>query len=155
MFFCFFLFISEIYSSKTKSYIKVDDKKWYIKDFESNSEETIITERLNSTTNISLINCKFYSIESTESGGAIYINIEDIFGSENQIVNCQFINCISHGDGGSIFIKSEGVNLTTNIENCTFTNNTCYSKGSGGAIYFNSLNLTITNCLFNENYIYI
>lgn len=126
---------------------------------------------------ICIIRCEFNSLKSQSNGGAIYVNLINIFCIKNFIDQCSFTECKSK-NGGAIYFNIEK-NYTTEIQNSIFIKNSAsnYSGGSiyvisktkcsfsiknstfinnsaiieGGSIYLSNIDLLLENSVFNMN----
>lgn len=99
-----------------------------------------------SLTVVNLTSSTFTSNTSTSSGGVLYAAVQSTW----QIDQCQFVNNAATGVGGAIRMTS--TSPTFNVNNSTFSGNTCTTNG--GAIYFagSSANpVTINNSTFSNN----
>lgn len=130
------------------------------KDFLSNNiyikeecyNNNVYTNRIEISSNVCIINSIFRSIgDSSTSGGAVYISINNHNENQNIIQNTSFTNCFSN-KGGAIYISSQ-YSINIKFENCTFTNNAVsINNAFGGAIYIDSINNILLNeCNFISN----
>ena len=100
---------------------------------------------ISSTGDLVLENCTFENT-SSQYWGAVTAR-DQIDGTNVTVRNCQFINNTSTGGiGGALSVES---NLSTTLENVTFTGNNAYK--SGGAVYVESGSLTVNDCDFEKN----
>ena len=100
---------------------------------------------ISSTGDLVLENCTFENT-SSQYWGAVTAR-DQIDGTNVTVRDCQFINNTSTGGiGGALSVES---NLSTTLENVTFTGNNAYK--SGGAVYVESGSLTVNNCDFEKN----
>ena len=100
---------------------------------------------ISSTGDLVLENCTFENT-SSQYWGAVTAR-DQIDGTNVTVRDCQFINNTSTGGiGGALSVES---NLSTTLENVTFTGNNVYK--SGGAVYVESGSLTVNNCDFEKN----
>ena len=100
---------------------------------------------ISSTGDLVLENCTFENT-SSQYWGAVTAR-DQIDGTNVTVRDCQFINNTSTGGiGGALSVES---NLSTTLENVTFTGNNAYK--SGGAVYVESGSLTVNDCDFEKN----
>lgn len=112
----------------------------------------IYTHRIEISINVCIMNCIFRSIgDSSTSGGAVYISINNRNENENIIQNSTFINCFSNR-GGAFYISSQ-YDINIIFKNCSFSNNAVsINDAFGGAIFINSINkITFDECNFQTN----
>ena len=115
--------------------------------------------------NLTIRNCNFTNVSSSENGGALKINapntlidncifencnpqalggVIDGSGENFTIANSEFTNCHSSKEVGAIRLNSPG----STVENCTFTN--VSSKSNIGAVSMNGINSIVNNCNFTN-----
>ena len=94
-----------------------------------------------------IADCAFIENNSTNSGGAIYM---DTYGNTS-IIRSNFSNNFASSYGGAIYLLNTGSGAFLQIADCAFNENN--STESGGAIYLEKYgNISIISCDFSNNF---
>jgi hypothetical protein len=94
--------------------------------------------------NIIVNNCTFKNNYSSQFGGAYFTQ-----SSEATFVNCLFYKNTSNVGGAIYCANYQAINYSTNLTNCTISDNTAITKGGG--IHGNTMNIELNNCIVREN----
>ncbi|WP_298521337.1 Ig-like domain repeat protein [uncultured Methanobrevibacter sp.] len=103
--------------------------------------------KLDPSTHLEIINCKFNDNVAQMSGGAIYVSNSSSLTS-NLIINGSEFNRNSARFGGALYLTENSHELSI-IENSKFIK--CTSTGDGGAAYISADNVELKSVVFQDN----